>query len=330
MTPITFIDLPTNVANASGTLIKNDQGWQEVTITFSLSGGGLSSGTDVVVVLDASFSMWAPFYRRPEKVVGLVEPVIDFMSPYDDDGIDVYLHSLKNAPFTHLGAFTSGEEVTGHIAEYAEALTAQRTMGQRTVCAPVIHDIVARLKQQKDSDRVFVEIITDGEFDDKEAVREAILTYGMTYNSDDNPFGLRFHFTGIGANGSKGVQFLEALDTQLGEDHPGYMDCVQTDHSSNVMENVRAMLRELQSAVKLDAENILVQVSGDDGSDPGYVSHAEGDWEEGPVLSLEALPVTLTVRALFPTLPREVRFSLSFTDGDDNTHELLIRASTTG
>ena len=331
MKPLIFHGLPAIVANASGTVTTNESGWQEVTVTFSLSGEGLKSGTDVVIVLDASFSMWAGFYRNPDKVIGLVEPVIDFMSPYDDDGIDVYLHSLNKQPFQRLGAedeaFTSGGDVIGHISHFSEMATARKEMGMGTFGAPVIHDIVARFKERKGTDRLFIEMITDGIFHDADDLKQAILRYGMQYNDEENPFGIRFHFTGIGPQGALGVEFLRTLDEDLESQNPGYIDCVQADHADKVATAVQSIVRELQESVKLEAEGAIVEFVGDDGSEPAYVAEGSNAWEEQPVLSLEALPVTLTLRALYQTMPREVHFKLQFSDGDGNDHTLLIRAS---
>src|SRR5262245_42818007 len=62
--------------------------------TTSTGGAQIVDGTDIVLVLDASFSMYASAYRNL-KIFDVVDQVVTFLNPYDKDGIDVYLHSLR-------------------------------------------------------------------------------------------------------------------------------------------------------------------------------------------------------------------------------------------
>jgi hypothetical protein len=302
-----------------------------VTLEFAPGGGvesNLSSGTDVVLVLDASFSMFVRAYRNG-RVIELVEKMIKFMNPYDDDGIDVYLHSLRNMPFRHLGAHSTPDKVVEQLGEFMETRSASAIMGQRTVCAPVIDDIVKRLKEEKGSDRVFIEIVTDGEFNDETAVEAAILKYGEKYNSKENPFGIRFHFTGIGADGAKGLQFLDRLDTKLNEDYPGFIDCVQHNHAESVEQNIEMIISELQQTVRLNAENATLEFFG--GSVEHVFDSAKNEWLTDPMLSWEGgLPVNIRVHTRFSNKPAEVEFVLSYRDADaDDSVELRFQASLT-
>ncbi len=146
MADVKFSEVPQQFANVEGTYQTLSDGRVQVDLSFEPAGGKqvqLSSGTDVVVVLDASFSMYARAYRNA-KVIDLVDKMITFMTPYDDDGIDVYTHSLRNQPFEQVGgeAHASADTVLPFFGDYMEARTAMRLMGQRTVGAPVIHHIV--------------------------------------------------------------------------------------------------------------------------------------------------------------------------------------------
>lgn len=339
MKNLTFRNVPRQLGACRGHYESNGSGG---IIHLEISPGGgteskLSSGTDVVLVLDASFSMFVRAYRNA-RVIELVDKMVKFMTPYDDDGIDVYLHSLRNAPFRHLGAHAKPDKVIEQLGEFMEARTAASVMGQRTVCAPVIHDIVKRLKEEKGSDRVFIEIVTDGEFNDETAVEEAIIEYGEKYNSIENPFGIRFHFTGIGPDGAKGLAFLDRLDNKLQEENPGFIDCVQHSHAETVEKNIETIIGELQQTVRLNADNPLLEIAAT-GADVHHVLDvSKNEWNPADtrdgqwvgVLSWEGgLPVQIRAQVSLSGEPSEVSFSLQYQDAEaDNPVELRFQAGT--
>lgn len=320
-----FTRVPPEFANAVGAVQIYDDGQHCVTMSFEPGGGkqaSLASGTDVVVVLDASFSMFARAYRNG-KVLGLVDSMIGFMSPYDDDGIDVFLHSLRKDPFLHLGAFASADEVIPVFGDYMETKTAMRIMGQRTVCAPVLHEIVRMLKEEKGSDRVFIEMLTDGVFDDEDEVRAAILQYGRKYNNEEAPFGIRFHFTGVGAEGARGLAFLDSLDNDLEGTYEGFIDCVQHNHADTVEENVESILDELQKTVQLDVANAMLSVSSTN-AQASHITDAnyEKGWSEGSDLSWEGgMPIRLSIGALFPHNPGAITVTLAYLNAETDEFE---------
>jgi len=325
MANIEFHTKPASFGDCTGTVSTTDDGRHLVDMVIVPSGGtdtSLSSGTDVVLVLDASFSMYAGLYRNA-KVLQFVESMIKFMSPYDDDGIDVYLHSLKKEPFRHMGAFSDSEEVQSHLGMYMEAKTAMMEMGQRTVCAPVIHDIVRRLKEDKGSDRVFIEIVTDGVFDDQEEVLNAIVEYGRKYNTEEAPYGIRFHFTGVGPQGSSGIEFLSHLDNDLADKYPGFIDCVQHDSATSVEDNVNTIVKELESTIRLSADNVMISVSDADGQAPQSIRLLDdGAWTPQNEQSIEGgMPVRIPISAVFTEPPAGVRLQLQFVDEEGNYHE---------
>lgn len=330
MQNLKFLDVPAQLGKCFGSIEPTDDGRFVASIRFEPSGGTearLSSGTDVVLVLDASFSMFAGAYRNG-RVLELVDGMIKFMSPYDDDGIDVYLHSLRAEPFRHLGAFSDPNDVTPELGPFMEVRSAMQLMGQRTVCAPVIHDIVRRLKVEKGSDRVFIEIVTDGVFDDQDEVEAAIVEYGNRFNSTEAPFGIRFHFTGVGAQGAKGLEFLDQLDNELSEKHPGFIDCVQHSAASTVEQNIQTIIAELQQTVRLNAENALLAISNG-GTPPQNICDAyTKEWIEGGEVAWEGgLPVMVSVHAMFEASPKELQVSLQYLDGESGEFtEFTFRA----
>ncbi len=333
MADLVFHDVPPQIGNCKGTAETTPDGRVMVSVTFEPGGGaeaGLSSGTDVVLVLDASFSMFVGAYRNG-RVLDFVDGMIKFMNPYDDDGIDVYLHSLKAVPFLHLGAHSEGDTVTPHFGHYMEAGSASKLMGQRTICAPVIHDIVNRLKVEKGSNRVFIEVVTDGEFNDEREVEAAIILYGNRYNSKEEPFGIRFHFTGVGREGSKGLQFLDSLDNELAEKYPGFIDCVQHNRADSVQGNIEMILDELRQSVRLNAENPYLEVAGGAGGPQMICDGYTNEWNDGGMVTWEGgLPVTVSLHVVFPTMPPELTFSLNYGDGDSGETVALAFRATVG
>jgi hypothetical protein len=296
----------------------------QVDIAFEPGGGsqsGLASGTDVVVIIDASFSMYARAYKNA-KVLELMDQLITFMAPYDDDGIDVYLHSLRETPFAHLGAHASADTVTGVIGDYMEARTAAKLMGQCTVGAPVIHEVIRKLKKEKGSERVFIEMVTDGVFDDQEQLRSAILQYGREYNiKGEQEYGLRFHFTGVGAQGAAGLQFLQALDEGAGQGDASFVDCVQHDHADTIEANVGAIIRELQKTVKLEAENALVMISGS--TQPTHIANKyDGEWSAGSDLAFEGgIPLRISISMIFEHKPSTFKLELQYVNASTGDFE---------
>lgn len=318
-----FSNLPAGISSCEGTLdVEGD--WHCANITFELGGSELSldSTTDVVLIIDASFSMFARAYRNG-RIFDLVEQIMKFVAPFDDDGVDIYFHSLRAEPFKYIGAHADADALHGHLADYVEARTAARIMGQKTILVPALDDVIQRLKEEKGSERVFVEVITDGVFDDEEELERKVIAYGQRYNSDENPYGLRFHFTGVGAQGAKGLAFLERLDDGLEDEVDGWIDCVEFHHADSVEENVNAIVGELKSTLQLAASNGIVAVEGSTGKAAQLCRTAGGKhdptWESGPEMSLEEFPPLQSYSALFSDAPDRIDLKLFFvndTTGD--------------
>jgi len=317
MNELRFESVPAQFGNVTGSLLQNENGGWVATISVDPAGGTearLASGTDVVVVLDASFSMFAGFYRNA-RVLDFVDRIAEFVLPYDDDGIDVYLHSLKEAPFRHLGTFRQATEVSSQLGEFMEPASAMKTMGQKTICAPVLREIARMLKEDKGAERVFIEVITDGAFDDAEELESTIVELGRRYNTPEHPAGFKMHFSGIGPGGAKGIDLLRRLDDELESKYPGYIDCVDFDAATQVEENLAAIVKELRHSVRLKTGNAFVTISADNGTEPTHIceSHAM-EWQDGAALSFEALPATISLHAIFAQRPATVLFDLTYLD----------------
>ena len=330
---LTFTNVPAEFGGCSGSMNRNEDGTYTASIRFEPCGGSqtrMASGTDVVIILDASFSMYAGFFRNG-RVLDFVDAVAAFVMDYDEDGVDVYLHSLRDKPFRHLGAFRVAAQISESLGEYLETGSAMKAMGQKTTCTPAIRDAVRRLKEEKGSKRLFVEVITDGSFDDKEDLEAAIVEFGRRYNSPENPMGFRVHFSGIGPGGAQGIDFLRQLDDGLVDKYPGYIDCVDYDAAASVEENVASIVKELEQVVTLEAENVLLEVSGGADREPTHVrTSVDNDWEAGGTKSLERLPVVLTVHANFAELPSAVHVRLMYVDpqsGDVRESTLVAATS---
>ncbi len=327
--PLNLTDAHASFGPCSGTYTSD--GNYTVAVRISPAGGTgpkLESATDVAIIIDASFSMFAGFYRNA-KVLNFVEAVTNFLLPYDDDGVDVFLHSLRDGQHVHLGAFTNSEDVLPLLGSYMEAPTAMKAMGQKTFCAAVIRDAAERLLVQKGSRRVFIEVVTDGAFDDKEALEQTIVELGNRYNTPEDSKRFRLHFSGIGAGGAAGMEFLKYLDDELGKKHPGFIDCVDYDSAASVDANIASIIKELETGVSLQADNVMITVTGEDGTEPTFIRTGDDtDWEPGNVKSLEALPVSIEVYAVFAGAPKPFIVTLQYVDSVSGEYcEASVRCS---
>ena len=314
---ILFSDLPDGITACAATARELDDGRWGAEIQLELGGGGhsLQSNTDVVLVVDASFSMFARTYRNG-RIFGLTDSILSFVAPFDADGVDIYLHSLRAEPFRYLGAYETSDRLMDVLADFTEARTASRLMGQNTVLAPVLRDLVRRLKEEKGSEKVFVEIVTDGVFDDEEELEKLIIECGLKYNSPESPYGLRLHFTGVGSDGARGLAFLDRLDNDLEGEVEGWIDCIEAHTADNVEQNTADIIHELKQTVQLSASNATFEFGSAVGA-PAHARYGEHGWEDGGFLSVEGnCPVALSFSLVFDEAPDDLQIDFGFIDED--------------
>ena len=301
---ITALSVASEVQPNGNTLVQ-----VEITPDTSNTGGAaMVDGTDIVLVLDASFSMYASAYRSM-KVFDVVDKVVAFLSPYDKDGIDVYLHSLRDMPFKHIGAIATPGEVQEHLTDFVEIATARKLMGTKTLCAPVLRDIAQRLKVQKGSTNVFIAILTDGEFDDESETEAAIVELGKRYNTKAEPFGFKLHFTGFG---NLQFKFLKRLDDELEAKHPGFVDCVDFDTAAEIEGTVQHMVKEFQSAIICAGSNGSAAIRCDQRvvkvGDAKTNRYDDGDFYSG----FEVVPAVVTLGFEVVGRPTSATIDLSY------------------
>lgn len=291
--------------------------------TSKTGGASIVEGTDIVLVLDASFSMYASAYRNL-KIFDIVDQVVKFLNPYDKDGIDVYLHSLRETPFKHVGTITTPGEVQQLLTDYVEISTARKLMGTKTVCAPVIRDIVTRLKEEKKSSNVFISVLTDGEFDDEAAVESSIVEFGKKYNTREEPFGFKLHFTGFG---NLQFKFLKQLDDTLESKYPGFIDCIDFDTATEIESTVQHMVKEFQAAVICAGSNGTASVRCDQKvirvGDAKTNRYADGDFFSG----YEVLPAVVTLGFEVAGKPTTATIELGYetVGGETAEHKIPIK-----
>lgn len=291
--------------------------------TSGTGGASIVDGTDIILVLDASFSMYASAYRNL-KIFDVVDQVVKFLNPYDKDGIDIYLHSLRDVAFKHVGTVTTPGEVQALLTDFVEISTARKLMGTRTVCAPVIRDIVQRIKEEKKSANAFISILTDGEFDDEAAVEAAIVESGKKYNSREEPFGFKLHFTGFG---NLQFKFLKRLDDELESKHPGFVDCVDFDTAAEIETTVQHMVKEFQSAVICAGSNGTAAVRCDQKivrvGDAKTNRYDDGDFFSG----FEVVPAVVNIGFEVVGRPTSATIELSYetVGGALAEHRLALR-----
>ena len=328
-----FINVPAEFTGCSGSVNSNADGTSTVSIRFEPCGGSqvkMATETDVVMILDARFSMYPSFFLNGQ-VLDYVDAVAAFAMDYDDDVADVYLHSLHDKPFRHLGAFQGAAQISETPGEYLEPGSAMKAMGQKTTCTPAIRNAVRRPRDEKRSKRPFVEATTDGSFDDKQDLEAVIVDTGRLYNSRENPLGCRGHLSGIGSGGAQGIAFLRQLDDGLADQYSSYIYCVDCDASLNVEENVASNVKELAHVVTLEADNVLLEGAGGEGCELTYIrTGVVDDWEGGGAKSVERLPVVITVHVNVVESPRafQVRNMYGYPKSGDLRESKLVAVTT--
>ena len=291
--------------------------------TTKTGGASIVSGTDIVLVLDASFSMYASAYRNL-KIFDIVDQVVKFLNPFDKDGIDIYLHSLRETPFKHVGTVTTPGEVQQLLTDYVEISTARKLMGTKTVCAPVLRDIVTRLKEEKKSANVFISVLTDGEFDDETAVEASIVEFGKKYNTKEEPFGFKLHFTGFV---NLQFKFLRDLDDALEAKYPGFIDCIDFDTATEIEVTVQQMVKEFQRAVICAGSNGTVSVKCDQKvtrvGDAKTNRYADGDFFSG----YEVVPAIMNVGFEIAGAPTTATIELGYetVSGEMADHKIAVK-----
>lgn len=288
--------------------------------TNGAAGAAIVQGTDIVLVLDASFSMYASAYRNL-KVFDVVDNIVRFLNPFDEDGIDLYLHSLREHPFKHYGAIASAGEAQQHLTDFVEISTARKLMGTRTVCAPVLRDIVQRLKVQKGSSNLLVAVLTDGEFDDEAEVEKCIVEFGRKYNTKEEPYGFKLHFTGFG---NLEFKFLKKLDDEMEQRYPGFIDCVDFDTATDIEKAVASIVKEFQSTVICAGSNGTISVNADSPilrvGDAKTNRYEDGDFYSG----FEVVPAVMNIGFETRGRPSSATVNLCFENVAGNLCEYAI------
>jgi hypothetical protein len=230
-----------------------------------VGGAQMAEGTDSFIVLDFSGSMRGLYYKK--RVHELATHLLNFLSQYDDDGVEVLLHSIQHNPgqdsFVNLGVIATEEDLYNAIEEWV----ASGKFGGGTWGAPAIRHIVdVRKKEQSEyrgeNRKVFIEMVTDGEFHDEREIMETVKYITRKFDFKSSPNEVKIHFTGIGSDTS--FAFLKELDDWGAK--AGIPDIVDFDEAKDIAEAPAKILKEMRSGLIVVGRNATISAISDSGS----------------------------------------------------------------
>lgn len=289
---------------------------------------GPAPKTDIVFLLDASRSM-LPLYQSGQ-VQDAVWNILAHTLQYDEDGIDFFLHSAlskdqqrvtavieklqRRQPITNeeVFAITHVREL-GQIADRADLNKAlnlgDADYGLTTLCAPALE---AAMAKRKPDGNLFIEVVTDGAFADKEEVKQVIAKWSRQAQQTKNPNMVRVHILGVGSELDEA--FLTELDEGLSAVAP--IDIVAFDRADKISQTPELVFKELERGFITVGELGTVQIKG---AAPKVIRNGYNGLSDPELLSLERVPQLLTIEVEFPTLPKSFEVEVMFTDneGDD-------------
>lgn len=231
-----------------------------------IGGSQMADGTDSFIVLDFSGSMRGLYYKK--RVHELATHLLNFLSQYDDDGVEVLLHSIRpdhlgGETFVNLGVIATEEDLYEAIESYVQ----KGNFGGGTWGAPVLRHIVGVRKREQteyrgENRKVFIEMVTDGEFHDEHEIKETIKSITQSFDFNKSPNEVKIHFTGIGSDTN--FAFIKELDDWGGK--AGIPDIVDFDEASDIAEAPAKILKEMRSGLIVVGRNATVSAISDAGS----------------------------------------------------------------
>jgi Mg-chelatase subunit ChlD len=165
----------------------------------------LNKGDQFIFGVDVSASMQTKDVGGQSRIEALKEQVITFIgeaSKYDEDGVDVITFGQK---ITHLGALTA--------AQAKDAIAPLKATEVSTDTAGLIRKAWDLHKAKGSSDQTVLFIATDGEPNDREAVKAALRDCAKQQEADKEVFSVSFLTVGTIDSGLQ--SFLTELDDTL-------------------------------------------------------------------------------------------------------------------
>lgn len=214
---------------------------------------------DVVILLDASDSMREEYQQG--QVQALFEAVLRYLLPYDADGITVILFAAQSAHYVWPEPVCNLKQIPAII---------QQGLQMMVDSTHVAEALQTALKLKKANGSVLVEILTDGAFDDPEAVVALIsqtvehlvaaqpdLSLPAAQSRLQQSRQYHIHITGLGLN-PESRQALKNLDDNLGLP----FDMVDFSPAENVLSAPEEIFQELDRSALTVGDNGLVSVRG--------------------------------------------------------------------
>lgn len=165
----------------------------------------LNKGDQFIFGVDVSASMQTKDVGGQSRIEALKEQVITFIgeaAKYDPDGVDVVTFGSK---ITHLGALTA--------AEAKDKIAPLKASEMSTDTAGLIRKAWTLHQDKASSDQTVLFIATDGEPNDREAVKNEIRAIAKQQEADKEVFSISFLTVGTIDPGLQ--SFLTELDDTL-------------------------------------------------------------------------------------------------------------------
>jgi hypothetical protein len=283
--------------------------------------------TDIVFLIDASASMGELYASG--AIQGAVWNILEHVLEYDDDGIDFFLHSASTRDMNRMRQVIEKIQSQTATLEDVKAVVAPRDLGQiadraqldkalgldqydfgfATLCAPALDAV---MKKRKPNGNLFIELVTDGTFNDDDDVKRKIIEMSKMCAQAKNPNMFRIHILGIGDGVNE--EYLNELDEGLSGVAP--IDIVAFDKADRVQQSPQLIFKELEKGFMTVGNNGTVEVKG---AKAKKITNAYNGVGEPEMLVLERVPQALLIDIDFESKPTAFGLDISFTDteGDD-------------
>lgn len=307
--------------------------------TVSLSGTARPSArTDIVFVLDVSATNREAI--ESGRMADTVWKVLEFVNEFDDDGVDFFLASTLQpgsdgasrvaAALQEGRAPTDSELAASHGATFAGQAASRAdldrilsidtgSMGLAGVLAPALR---AARGQRKPAGRLFIEVVTDGQVVDGDAVIREIVEMSNDCAAAADKARYRLHILGIG---DIARETLSHWDSGLDDVAP--VDIVASDAADSMQDGAQQVFREMRRSFMSVCDTALLEVHAANltgaramGAELGPDESERGRFVE----SREQLPPDVVFDLSYAGAPTPTSLSLTIIRADGEPESISI------
>jgi len=282
---------------------------------------------------------WAKNYANPDMSVAVLMDISGSMLDVWRDGhvknvcqtILNYIHSAGQG--YDLILYSNSAQDVGYVddkVKLGNIIANNRPSGGTYICDA----LRLAIKHKKKQRGLYIIVITDGEFADKQQASQLITDELMPQLTPDNPYAFRLHFVGHG----EGVDhaFLRQLE-QLASGQGVQM--VASDHHAHLSHSHGNILDELDRAFIGRTNNFAISETKEKNSPPiitriGELSNQE--WQDGHQANFTFMPACASIGLEFlPNHPPYVPLKIALGGNNYSDRDLLVdiplpRSTTSG